>query len=478
MRRTIKTFLILNILILLIFLTASAEEKAFELRRIGNLISFEDNAFAISAAEPGSVTVRIHDDISVYRELCFEFDKGDSTVHWDGCGYNRERLSPKNYTITAVFTGKSGKEEQLSFNTPVEYSGQSLQYVLPSSDQVFLEACTEWFVEFKTIQKGNVIFEFSDKSNSVSSVSFQIATTGGKLYRVPFDRLTGRQTPEPGSYHIRAWESSKAEEIFEFDLTVQEGIPEKLPVTVTGSFMPEEGMSDDEIWKIMQQPSVIVDIDFYKHQTVFTEKNTSSVSLGTLHGQTQAVNVIRIEDEWALIGAWNHEEAEYVEGWVPLSVLKTIRPEGDYGILIDKKKQCLTVFYRGKALDRLSISSGLPEKKHLEQETAAGVFLTGYHRVDFSMNGKKFDYVIQYDGGNMMHQIPYRWGKNLKDFRVGRDVLGQKASHACIRVQAEPGDGGLNAYWLWTHIPYRTKLIILDDPEERHALYDELRSSY
>ena len=157
-------------------------------------------------------------------------------------------------------------------------------------------------------------------------------------------------------------------------------------------------------------------------------------------------------------------------------MLKVVYPQTDFGLLVDKQKQTLTVFYRGEKLDTLRVSTGLPEKKHLEQETAAGVFLTGYHRVDFSTNGKKFDYVIQYDGGNMMHQIPYRWGTNKKDFSVGRDVLGQKASHACIRVQAEPGESGINAYWLWTHLPYHTRIIILDDPEERHATYETLQA--
>ena len=64
----------------------------------------------------------------------------------------------------------------------------------------------------------------------------------------------------------------------------------------------------------------------------------------------------------------------------------------------------------------------------------------------------------------MIHQIPYRWGNGKKDFSPGAADLGQKASHGCIRVQAEPtAKEGLNAYWLWTHIPFQTRVIILDD---------------
>ncbi len=465
---------ILLLSLCLVFSLASAD-SAFSVKRVGNLVSFADNAFQVTAPGDGEVAVTVHDEVSVYRELSWPVTAGENTLHWDGCGYNRERLSPKDYTITAKFTGESGEEQEVSFKTPVEYSAQALQYALPSGPEAFLKAQEEWFLELKTIQKGEVRIELAKENENEPSFSAKLATVGGKLYRVTFDSLFGRQPPEAGDYHARVWEASVPEFVFEFDLKVKDGEPEAEAPFVTGSVMPEKGMADAEIWEMTQRPSVVVDIDFFKHQEVYAEKDKSSGSLGTLHGQTQGLEVIRLEDDWALVGAWNHEEAEYVEGWVPSSVLKVVYPQTEFGLLVDKREQTLTVFYRGERLDTLRVSTGIPEKKHLDQETAAGVFLTGYHRVDFSTNGKKFDYVIQYDGGNMMHQIPYRWGTNKKDFSVGRDVLGQKASHACIRVQAEPGESGVNAYWLWTHLPYHTRIVILDDPEERHAAYESLR---
>ena len=144
-------------------------------------------------------------------------------------------------------------------------------------------------------------------------------------------------------------------------------------------------------------------------------------------------------------------------------------------MLIDKQKQTLTVYQNGTVIDTLLVSTGRAEKNNLDQETAAGCFLTGYHRVNFSMNGKKYDYVIQYDGGNLLHQTPYDWGQHKKDFTLGRGYLGAKASHACIRIQPEPGEGGLNAYWLFTHIPYHTRVMILDDQAEREATAEKLK---
>ena len=78
--------------------------------------------------------------------------------------------------------------------------------------------------------------------------------------------------------------------------------------------MADRNMSDREIWEMMMKPSVVVDIDSFRHQDIYEKPDASAQSLGTLHGQSQGVKVILIEDDWAKIGAWNHEEAEYVEG--------------------------------------------------------------------------------------------------------------------------------------------------------------------
>lgn len=471
MPRKMRGWKILSLFILAVLLSAGAAgEEAFSVKRVGNLIPFNDNSFTVYAPESGKLTIRIHDDISVYRTIEEEIPAGETTIHWDGCAYNHEKLATKNYTITAELKALSGKEYSVSFNTPVEYTGQCLQYMLPSSGVVSLAEAEEWFVEFRTVQKGTVTFIFHETDGAPEDTVYSVNTTGGRINRVTWDRLTKKKPLQAGNYRVTAYENTKEEEAYRFSVRVQEEPAEKREIFITGGILAEEGMTEEEIWEKMQQPSVVVDIDNFKHQKVYARKDPKSESLGTLHGQTQALEVIQIEGEWALVGAWNHEEAEYVEGWVPVSVLKVSEPDTEYGILINKKKQTLELFHRGKRIDTLEVSTGRAEEKHPEQETAAGSFLTGYHRVDFSMNGKKYDYVIQYDGGNLLHQIPYEWGKDKKDFSAGRSYLGAKASHACIRMQAEPAENGTNAYWIWTHIPYHTRVMILDDPEERRPV--------
>ena len=461
-------FLLLVLIICLTEIFTAAGEEQFEIKRIGNINPYSDNEFRVSAAENGILTISVHDNICVYRTITQHINAGETRIYWDGCGYNREMLYKKTYTVTAELDTETGRHYSISFATPIEYPDQCLQYAMPSCEDMYTDCPEEWFIEYRTVTDGTVCIEILSKEESGNTYSYSLKTTGGKIGRKDFASISGKKKlPQAGKYKVTVFESSKPQQRYEFDLYIHEGKPEKTQVYVTGEIMPERSMTDEEIWEIMMKPSVVIDIDFFKHQDVFENPDETSRSLGTLHGQTQGVKVIEIMDQWALIGAWNHEDGSYIEGWVPYSRLKTEYPRNEYGILIDKEKQTLTVFQKGKKLDTLLISSGRAEKNRLYQETSAGCFLTGYHRVNFSMNGKKYDYVIQYDGGNLLHQTPYDWGQKKKDFTLGRGYLGAKASHACIRIQPEPGEGGLNAFWLFTHIPYHTRVIILDDQEKR-----------
>ena len=452
-------------------------DEGFSVRRVGNLIPYEKNEFLVRSPEDGTLTIRIHDDITVYREITQQIEAGETSIRWDGCGYNREKLYSKSYTVTAELTAESGKQYTVSFLSPVGYSGQSLQYALPSSYRLYLDAPETWFLEFKTIMKGVVRMELTPETDSGRIYEYSMNAAGGKINRKDFSAVAGDELPPAGRYHAKVYVSPRKDEGFGFELEILEGKPERKEIFITGGILPERGMSDAEIWEMMMKPSVVLDIDFFSHQEVYEKPDSESRTLGTLHGQTQALKVIRIENGWAQIGAWNHEEAEYVEGWVPAGKLKVEEPQPGYGILIDKQTQTLTVYREGKVLDTLLVSTGRADRNRYEQETSAGSFLTGYHRVDFSMNGNKYDYVIQYDGGNLLHQTPYAWGSFKKDFTLGRGYLGAKASHACIRIQSEPGAGGVNAYWLWTHIPYHTRVMILDDPTERRDSIGRLKRS-
>ncbi len=450
--------------------SAGADEDIFTVRRIGQMICYAQNAFSVQAPEDGDFSVRIYDEFCTYRIISRQVSKGTTEIVWDGCGYNGERLDTKYYYFDFCLKGISGQRYTYQFRSPIVENAQHLQFVLPSSETAYLTDPSDWFIEVKSVRNGTIAVELiPDGETEEPSYSFSRTVHMGRVEHLTLEKLAGKKLPDPGTYTMNVYEVSRPDETTSFTLQIAAGPEKKMPVTITGNIMPARDADDRQFWQAMMEPSVVVDIDPMKHQNVFNEPDPASGSLGTLHGQTQGLEVMEIRNDWARIGAWNHEDAEYIEGWVPMNCLKIAEPNSEFGLLVDKKEQTITVFRKGERLETLLVSTGRMERGKYDRETSAGCYLTGLHRVDFSTQGLKYDFVIQYDGGNLLHQIPYS-SDGKRDFTQGKAYLGAKASHACIRIQDEPGfQNGINAYWIWTHIPYRTKIIILDDPEERRA---------
>ena len=468
-RRAVRFLGIFVLLCFFAMTSAFSEENGFSVQRVGQMRGNGKNAFSVQAPEAGYFSVTVRDAVCTYRVIRIRVQEGITEVPWDGCGYNGEPMEPKYYYFDFLLEADSGENYTYFFESPIVESLQHLQFVLPSGGTAWLSAPEEWFVELKVIRDGSITTELIPEGTEEPAYLYNTTVHLGRVEHFTLEKLARRNLPIPGYYTVRIFEDSRPDEITVFPLQIEADAPTTAAVTVTGEIMPAADASDGEIWQKMMQHSVVVDLDPLDHQNIYAEADEKSESLGTLHGTTQCVEVFKTEGDWAKIGAWNHEEGEYIEGWVPLNRLKTAEPNREYGLLIDKKSQTMTVFREGVRIETLQVSTGKMDRGHYDRETSAGCYLTGLHRVDFSMWGSKYDFVIQYDGGNLLHQIPYS-SDGKRDFTVGKEGLGKKASHACIRIQDEPGEmNGINAYWIWTHIPTRTRVIILDDPEERRA---------
>ena len=443
----------------------SISENIFSCSLNHDIISFSANPIQMNVPGPGSYRITIRDDTTVYRILeGVSQNSGTVQIEWDGTGFNNERLDKRNYLIDAIFVCEDGTHYSYSFTKASEYSAQAVNYALPSSDTIWLESADNWFLETKTVMDGTLSVEWNNNETGTVERVTSISVSGGKPVRFTYKSLTGGYNPEPGEYSLWIYDSKNKEYGKRIKLNIVNQKSEDLPLQISEEFMPSGSDDNEEIWRKMMLPSVVVNIGFHQHQKIYAKPDKKTKSLGTVHGQTQALKILDLKESWALVGAWNHETGSYIEGWVPSDNLKIEKPQSEYGLLFDKKTQILTVYYHGKVYDSIKISTGLSENGKLYQETSAGSFLTGYHRSSFSSNGKKYDYVIQYDGGNMIHQIPYYWGNGKKNFSAGSEQLGNKASHGCIRIQAEPSEKeGINAYWIWTHIPYHTRVVILDN---------------
>ena len=462
--------ILLPVLLFLFVLSAfTAAAEGFSVRPERVFVNYTDNHFIVEAPSSGELSILISDQDNTYITLRTRVDAGWNIVSWNGCGVNNEKLDNHVYLASCLLQADDMNQYQCEFRLGIEYSAPVLLWALPSSDTVYTEETDRWFVEYKNVMAGHLKIDVYQGEELLQQYSRNLDVKGGKVASLSFRNIWNKTIPPAGNYLVRMYETSNPSYVSEFTLRIVEGKEPEIPLEITGEIIPDRDANDETIWQMMMKPAAVIDLDPEDHQSVYSEPDTSSRVLGTLHGQTQSLNVMEIRDGWVLAGAWNHESGDYIEGWIPRERIITVKPSTEYGLLLDKKAQTLTVFYRGNRLETILVSTGRIEKDKLYQETAAGSFLTGRHRADFSTNGKRYDYVIQYDGGNLLHQIPYDWANDRKDFTEGRAYLGSKASHACVRIQESPGEYGINAYWIWTHIPYRTRLIILDDPDEREA---------
>ena len=132
---------------------------------------------------------------------------------------------------------------------------------------------------------------------------------------------------------------------------------------------------------------------------------------------------------------------------------------------MDKRDQTLTVFENGKRIGTVPISTGKQVGGGTYRETPAGAFLTDVRfGSSFAQDGYRYEYPIRYDGGNIIHGVGFTRDGRGRDYSSNLPLLGQKASHGCVRVSPFISeDSPINMYWLWLRLPYHTRVIILDD---------------
>lgn len=465
-----KRWLILLCLVLLP-VCALAQDASLDVTWDGKSVTgYASCPLTITTDTAGEVTLAISDGKNNWLNWTLSVPVGETTVPWMGLGDNDERIPNGNYTFTATLKGDDGdvtQEQSITFTR----CKNALLFALPSDDTLYLDDEDGWFTEVCLIREGTVCMEISPADDPEQVIyTRQNKVSSSEPKKLTWDGHAGKTTLAAGEYLLRYYESKNPDWAHEVRITIAEGTRPTLALQPTGDYLPAYTDPDDVIWAMMQQPSAVINIRSVAHQNVYASPDQKSQVLGTLHGQSQTVDVQEIGlDGWTLIGAWNHEQGEYVQGYVPTDCLTMVEPNSEYGLLLDKKQQRMAVFHQGERIAEIDVSTGLVAQDKLIRETAAGSFLTLEHMDAFSMNGQKYDYVIRYDGGNLLHQIPYKWANKLRDFSESTLQLGSKASQGCIRLPRDKGTSGINAYWLWTHLHYHTRVIILDDPLQRQA---------
>ena len=392
--------------------------------------------------------------------------EGKNVLPWDGLGEFGERMFAGPYRFLVKVRTAEGTELSAEAKFTISGTTQTLVYALPSSEVLYLGKGEKWFVEYFVSAECLVRMEVEDAGGKVVYTrEDQIRNPDGECVNWA-GTLNNKKKIPAGEYTVRMWSKLNPDYVCSFPLTVREGAPEKPEVAATGAVVPERGMSEEEIWAIMMKPSVVIDDNgtFRRFDLYSTPKITKRTE-GTLRCALQGLEVLDIEGSWAHVRAWRHEDGKQVEGYFLLKKLTVYYPSPHYGVLIDKREQTLTLYHDGHAVGTIPVSTGLITPGNTYCETPAGAFLTDVHTgSSFAQEGFRYEYPLRYDGGNYIHGVGYVRSGRTRDYSDNQKQLGQKASHGCTRVSVTLQEGcAFNMYWLWAHLPYHTRVIILDD---------------
>ena len=338
-----------------------------------------------------------------------------------------------------------------------------LLYALPSAYTRFQRQTETWFLDCAVSRKCVVNLEIfaSGRARPAAAVRKRIDNSG--IFSIAWNGKNGDRRLDPGVYQCRVYASGYEDQAFSFALEIREGKPEESPIEPNAPLLPAS-MADQDVWQCMMQPLTVVDIDAEAHQRIYSEPDPDSQTVGHVHGQSQGLQVLESGERYTLVRAWRHEDDTLVEGYIHTKKLKVVMPNTHYGLLVDKTAQTLTVYEDGAPIGKARISTGLPTMEKSFRETRTGAFMTTDRLIAFESNGFWCEYPIRFDGGNLFHQIGTLKTAAGKDFSIQQQQLGQRASEGCVRVAAQGEDEfEIDAYWLWTHVEYGTKVIVVGE---------------
>ena len=393
---------------------------------------------------------------------------GENIIIWDGLAANRERLFAGPYHFDIFLHLKDGRELKVTSKFKINATVPTLMIAIPSSDTLWLDHSEKWFIECcVTVECLVEIRIYDQNGKKVHALDKVISDPQGEVIRWA-GMIDGKTRIQPGEYTVTCRSRENPSYEITFPLKVAETNPLSREVTVTGPVLPERGMSDAEIWEIMMKPSVVINANGSKRRfDLHAAPKTASRAVASLRCALQGLEILEIDGPWARLVAWDHTDGHKAEGYFLVKKLTVEAPNPHYGLLVDKRDQTMTVFHDGKRIGTIPVSTGKVVGYEKYRETPAGAFLTDVRLgPDFAQDGLRYEYPLRYDGGNIIHGLGYFRQGRTRDYSKTLPYLGQKASHGCIRVSSFLEEGEfLNIYWLWTHLPYHTRVIILDDAD-------------
>lgn len=211
----------------------------------------------------------------------------------------------------------------------------------------------------------------------------------------------------------------------------------------------------DAVWALITRPITVLDSDYEVYPLV--EPGGKKVNHDKLGGfintKSSAVNVLG-EDEngWTLIEGMDYYN-RIIKGYVKTNLLKVVTPNQHVGFVIDKLTQTLYAFIDGAFFSSCLVSTGLPNDSQPYNESSAGEYLIWSRTGMFNAEGMYCDMALRYNGGDLLHEVPHNINADgSRNYSRFEPLLGQKASHGCIRIARAANADGLNMKWLWDNL--------------------------
>ena len=254
---------------------------------------------------------------------------------------------------------------------------------------------------------------------------------------------------------------------------------------------PMDLNDEHAIWAMLTSPITVADINMNKQTVVYAEPDENSEGIGMLTGQSQGVHVLEtLDNGWTKVQTYStsfHDSKvknfnAFVTGYVPTKKLKTIQVNQNYGIIIDKLTQRLYLFKDGHLETSMPVSTGKYNPKAKKQqpynETRSGEYVIIWTKTG-SLNdedsGMVCSYALKFNAADYIHEVPHKVNKDgTFNYRGFEEILGSRASHGCIRVQAKMNSQGYNMKVLSSLIKKRkdtrcVKLVVWEDYQGRQV---------
>ena len=426
----------------------------------------ESNMLTISASAPGFLSLYLLDrDGNLYLTIAenMEIHSNANTIDFAAVDNAGNPLTPGKYMFSAQMVNQFGLSSAVitkntTLNENPDLDLKETTAVVPATAVATTIATAAPAVSTTTVTTSNTAASTTTASTTAASNTAANTTTAAVT-------AAPKATPVPDVLQYAAGTSKMGDE----GLLIGVGVSDVAAQTDAGYWGLTASATDAEIWAAITRKMVGVNVDESESAYIYDSAESGRKKIGTVSGISQGLNVITERgDGWALVEAFRNEDGAFVRGYIKADKLRPVDPNPNYGIVIDKAAQTLTVFKDGARVGSCKVTTGLATPKYPHRETPAGEFITVTRRgsVEYYGTGYFTKYTIRLNGNYYLAETPTTKKNGTKFVEEIVSSLGTKGTRGTICIANEAStDGGINAKWIWdmTDANKRVKVLIFDD---------------